>query len=167
MFTTARRVVRCPGEEGREGCGRAMGGPGRRGEAWACLGEASRPAAGAVPPGKPKKAGRATRKLGAEGMQGAPGPTRIPMGMRPQARAKMPGDGRRSVRRPPPLRLPTAEGLLGPQGKEVGGGDRALVGTWVGEEKGGLPQTLGMGGWQQDLGDPRVPLSKKWPTMLQ
>ncbi|KAJ1200762.1 hypothetical protein NDU88_004583 [Pleurodeles waltl] len=57
----------------------------------------------------------------------------------------MPGCGRRSVRHVPPLRLSKAEGLLEPHSKEDGSGDRALLGTRVGEERGGRPRCVGWG----------------------
>ncbi|KAJ1208490.1 hypothetical protein NDU88_003875 [Pleurodeles waltl] len=157
--------------------GRAAGGMRRRGAAWACPGEAGRRAAGTRPMGKPKKAGCAPHQpfdedAACDSVQGEPGPARVSMGARPRAGAKTMGGGHRRVRRTPPLLMMGAEGLREPPSREDHSGDRAPSGAREGEEVVGPAQTSEAGGgvtgeWQHHSGDPRVPLSKKWPTMLQ
>ncbi|KAJ1204227.1 hypothetical protein NDU88_008008 [Pleurodeles waltl] len=104
--------------------------------------------------------------------QGAHGPAHGPIGAGRQTSVKQQGGRQRSVRRVPPVRLMEKEGLRGPRGIEVWSAEGASVVKLVQEEEGGSPQALGSedwgkGEWQQDMVDLRVPIAKKWPTMLQ
>ncbi|KAJ1213766.1 hypothetical protein NDU88_001397 [Pleurodeles waltl] len=129
---------------------RAAGEPGRSSAARVGLGAVRRRAAGAAPPEKPNGAERAPRQLGAEGAaravrQRACGPARGPIGAGRRASEERPGGGQRSVRRVPPAGFLTEEGLRGPKGVEVRGGEGASEVARDWEEERGSPQALGLG----------------------
>ncbi|KAJ1207036.1 hypothetical protein NDU88_002429 [Pleurodeles waltl] len=162
-----------PGEEGSEGgrragekrCGKGKSGGGEEAGGW---GRASREAQ----EGGTCSSAAGGRGRGPHGEAESMGPVRGPIGAGRWASEERPGGRQQSVRRVPPAGFLTEEGLRGPKGLEVGDGEGASEVARDWEEERGSPQVLRLGDqesgeWQQDMGDPRVSISKKWPTMLQ